>query len=275
MWLQRQRRDPFVLRAHREQWASRAAFKLLHIDDEKHILRPGFAVLDLGAAPGGWLQVAAKRVLVPVRSRRSRSLVAPFALDSIAIIDLLCRLRLQQAADGGASRGIVLGVDLQRIPAAPSGVRTHVADFTSADAIAWVSQELAGRHCDVVLCDAAPPACGVRGVDHLRLVELARDAWRVAERVLARVRTAHCRVCERWSPPTRVVSRAPRPQNGSFLAKVSRGGEELALRRDLAPHFGAVEFVKPPASRQESTETYLFARGYRRPAREQAPGEGS
>jgi 23S rRNA (uridine2552-2'-O)-methyltransferase len=61
-WLQRQLNDPYVARAKREGYRSRAAFKLAEIDDKAHILKQGARVIDLGAAPGGWSQVAAKRV---------------------------------------------------------------------------------------------------------------------------------------------------------------------------------------------------------------------
>src|SRR3974390_2471480 len=62
LWLQRQLNDPYVARAKREGWRSRAAYKLLEIDEKHHLLQPGQRIVDLGAAPGGWSQVAAKRV---------------------------------------------------------------------------------------------------------------------------------------------------------------------------------------------------------------------
>lgn len=61
-WLERQLNDPYVARAKREGWRSRAAFKLIEIDDKYHLLKPGARVVDLGAAPGGWSQVAVKRI---------------------------------------------------------------------------------------------------------------------------------------------------------------------------------------------------------------------
>src|SRR3974390_228425 len=62
LWLERQLNDPYVAQAKREGYRSRAAFKLIEIDDKYHLLRPGMSVVDLGAAPGGWSQIAAKRV---------------------------------------------------------------------------------------------------------------------------------------------------------------------------------------------------------------------
>jgi 23S rRNA (uridine2552-2'-O)-methyltransferase len=62
LWLERQLNDPYVVRAKREGFRSRAAYKLIEIDDKAHVLKKGARVIDLGAAPGGWSQVAAVRV---------------------------------------------------------------------------------------------------------------------------------------------------------------------------------------------------------------------
>ena len=62
LWLERQLNDPYVAQAKRDGWRSRAAYKLIEMDDKHHFLKPGLTVVDLGAAPGGWSQVAARRV---------------------------------------------------------------------------------------------------------------------------------------------------------------------------------------------------------------------
>src|SRR5246127_4594434 len=69
LWLERQLNDPYVAQARREGYRSRAAFKLIEIDDKYHLLKPGMTVVDLGAAPGGWSQVAAKRVGAPGKGK--------------------------------------------------------------------------------------------------------------------------------------------------------------------------------------------------------------
>jgi 23S rRNA (uridine2552-2'-O)-methyltransferase len=69
LWLERQLNDPYVARSKRDGWRSRAAYKLIEMDDKYHFLKPGLAVVDLGAAPGGWSQVAAKRVHAPAQGR--------------------------------------------------------------------------------------------------------------------------------------------------------------------------------------------------------------
>ncbi len=147
-WLQRQLSDPYVARAKREGYRSRAAFKLAEIDDKFHLLKKGARVVDLGAAPGGWSEIAANTT-------------------------------------------------------------------------------------------------GHRQTDHLRIVALAEAAAEFAREVLA--------------------------SGGSFLCKVLQGGTEAALLAALKRDFASVKHIKPPASRTDSAELYLLARGFRRKA---APGAG-
>jgi 23S rRNA (uridine2552-2'-O)-methyltransferase len=147
LWLERQLNDPYVARAKREGWRSRAAFKLLEIDEKYHLLKPGQRVLDLGAAPGGWSQVAAK------------------ALGS---------------AEG---RGRVVGIDLLPIDPLP-GAEFVTLDFLDADAPARL-RELLGGPADVVLSDMAANATGHRQTDHLRIIGLAEAAIEFAREVLA------------------------------------------------------------------------------------------
>ncbi len=122
-WLQRQLNDPYVEEAKRRGYRSRAAFKLIEMDDKYRFLRPGMIVLDLGAAPGGWSQIAAERV----------------------------------GAAGG--RGQVLAVDLAAIEKLP-GVEVLTLDVSGEAAIAAIRAGLKGGHADVVLSDAAPATSG-------------------------------------------------------------------------------------------------------------------
>ncbi len=146
-WLQRQLDDPYVADAKRKGYRSRAAFKLAEIDDGFHLLRPGRRVVDLGAAPGGWTQVAAERV--------------------------------RPKETGGA----VLAVDTADM-AAPAGARFLSLDVSEADAGARVAEALGGP-ADVVLSDMAPASTGHKSTDHLRIVALAEAALDVAEAILA------------------------------------------------------------------------------------------
>jgi len=143
LWLERQLNDPYVVRAKAEGYRGRAAFKLIELDDKYHFLKPGVRVVDLGCAPGGWLQVAAARV----NARGERA---------------------------GQPRGRVLGFDLRAVEPV-AGAEAHVLDFLAEGADAQVRDWLGGR-ADVVLSDMAAAASGHRQTDHLRIVALAEAA---------------------------------------------------------------------------------------------------
>src|SRR3954471_2232667 len=147
LWLERQLNDPYVALAKREGYRSRAAYKLLEIDDKYRLLKPGQRVVDLGAAPGGWAQVAAKRV---------------------------------GSAEG---RGRVVGIDLLDIEPLP-GVEFIHLDFLDPAAPARLT-ELLGGPADFVMSDMAANATGHRKTDHLRIVGLAEAAAEFARSVLA------------------------------------------------------------------------------------------
>ncbi len=148
LWLQRQLKDPYVLRAQREGLRSRAAFKLIELDDRFHLLKPGGRIIDLGAAPGGWSMVAAKRVGV-----------------------------------GQADGGKVVAIDLQEIEPI-AGVEFLHLDFMAEDAPAQLTAALGGQ-ADVVLSDMAAPATGHTRTDHLRIMALLEAAVDFARSVLA------------------------------------------------------------------------------------------
>jgi len=146
-WLQRQLNDPYVAEAKRRGYRSRAAFKLLQIDEKAGILKPGRRVVDLGAAPGGWSQVAA-------------SVVRP-----------------------GAGTGRVVALDVLEIDPL-EGVEILRLDILEPDAPERLTATLGGP-ADVVLSDMAAPATGHAKTDHLRVVGLAEAAYDFAESVLA------------------------------------------------------------------------------------------
>ncbi len=143
-WLQRQLNDPYVEEAKRRGYRSRAAFKLAEIDDRYHFLKPGMVVLDLGAAPGGWSQIAAERV---------------------------------GSAEG---KGQVLAVDVSLIEPLP-GVEVMTQDVSANEASAAIRAALKGGRADVVLSDMAAPATGHRSTDHVRVVALVESALDLAE----------------------------------------------------------------------------------------------
>lgn len=146
-WLERQLNDPYVAASKREGFRSRAAYKLIEIDDKYRILKPGQRVVDLGAAPGGWSQVAADRV---------------------------------KSIDG---RGQVVAIDyLGMEPLA--GVEIVQLDFTDESAEQKLKGLLRGGAADVVLSDMAAPTVGHAKTDHLRIMGLAEAAAVFARDVL-------------------------------------------------------------------------------------------
>jgi 23S rRNA (uridine2552-2'-O)-methyltransferase len=147
LWLERQLNDPYVARAKREGYRSRAAYKLIEMDDRHHLLKPGGRIVDLGAAPGGWSQIAADRV---------------------------------KAKDG---RGKVVGVDLLDMEPI-AGVTFAVKDFNDDDAPDVIKAMLGGE-ADGVMSDMAANATGHKQTDHLRIVALAELAAEFAMDVLA------------------------------------------------------------------------------------------
>jgi len=146
-WLERQLNDPYVARARREGWRSRAAFKLIEMDEKAHILKRGMRVVDLGAAPGGWSQVAAKKLGV---------------------------------AEG---RGRIVAIDLLEMEPIP-GVVFAQLDFLSPEAPEKLLEMLDGP-ADLVMSDMAANATGHRQTDHLKIVALVELAVDFARQVLA------------------------------------------------------------------------------------------
>ncbi len=147
-WLQRQLNDPYVHEARKQGFRSRAAFKLKELDDRFHLLRPGLKVVDLGAAPGGWTQVAVERV-----------------------------------RPGGPQGGAVVGIDILEWDPVPGAV-TLVGDFLADDSPERLKQALGGP-ADLVLSDMAAPTTGHASTDHLRIVAMVEVALDFAMDVLA------------------------------------------------------------------------------------------
>ena len=143
LWLERQLNDPYVKRAQADGYRGRAAYKILELDDKFRFLVPGARVVDLGCAPGGWCQVAVKRINA---------------------------LGTRQ----GKRVGTILGVDLQEVESIP-GAEMHVLDFMEDDADARVKAWLDGP-ADVVMSDMAAAASGHKQTDHLRIIALCEAA---------------------------------------------------------------------------------------------------
>jgi 23S rRNA (uridine2552-2'-O)-methyltransferase len=189
-WLRRHVTDAYVRRAREAGYRSRAAYKLLEIDARDGLLKPGRRVLDLGAAPGGWSQVASNKV---------------------------------------KPGGKVVAVDLLEVEPIP-GVTIFKGDFREADL-----QGALGGKADVVLSDMMPNVTGVPLVDQARATELTLAAIELCQKSL-------------------------RP-DGAFLVKMFHGSAFDEVLSTLRAVFQTVEVRKPAASRSESRENYLLARG--------------
>ena len=194
-WIARQLNDPYVAAARAAGYRSRAAFKLIELDDRFHVLKGANRILDLGAAPGGWSQVA--------RARRPGARVV--ALDVLPM-------------------------------AALDGVAVLLADIRADDTAARVTEALGGAP-DLVLSDMAANTVGHRQTDHIRTMGLIEAGLDFAEAVLA--------------------------PGATFVAKVLAGGADSILVARLKRGFLTVHHAKPSASRKESREWYVVARGWK------------
>lgn len=189
--------DFYYRQAKREGYRSRSALKLREIAQGQGIFRPGYRVADLGAAPGGWLQV-------------ERELVG--------------------------QNGLVVGMDLSPIRPLPyDNVKTLRGDITDPKALQELLT-LTGGAVDVLVSDLAPKFTGIHDLDHARQVDLARAALGAAPTLLRR--------------------------GGSMVLKVIMGKEFEAFYREVRGRFTQVRIIKPKASREGSTETYMVCRGF-------------
>lgn len=196
-WKKRQAADPFVQRAQREGWRSRAVYKLQELDRRQKLLRPGAVVVDLGAAPGGWSQFAVSRV---------------------------------------QPGGRVLALDILPVEPLP-GVEFIQGDFTEDDALQRLLALLGDARANLVISDMAPNISGMRSVDQPRAMYLAELALDLAVKTLK--------------------------SGGSFVTKVFMGEGFEDLVSQCRESFDTVRIIKPEASRPESRETYIAAKGFR------------
>jgi len=198
-WLERQLNDPYVIAAKAEGYRSRAAFKIIQMNDELDIFRKGQKVVDLGAAPGGWTQI---------------------------VVDLV-----KPKETGGR----VVGIDYLEMDEIP-GAEIICLDFMDEKA-PDILKEMLGGPADIVMSDMAPPTVGHQRTDHLRIMGLAEAAYAFAKEVLV--------------------------PGGVFLSKVFMGGADKEFLNLLKKDFEKVKHIKPHASRKDSTEMYVVAKGFK------------
>lgn len=198
-WLKRQLNDPYVAKAQMEGYRGRAAFKLVEINEKLDILKPNMMVVDLGAAPGGWCQVAAQKGC------------------KVVGLDLLQMDPIENTT--------LFQMDFMD-DEAPEVLKNAMADINDGD-----------ERADLVMSDMAPNTTGHKNTDHLRIMALVELAYHFAREVLK--------------------------PDGTFIAKVRQGGAENDLLAQMKKDFKTVKHIKPPASRPESSETYVIALGFR------------
>ncbi len=189
------RRDRFHQKAKREGFLARAVYKLDEIDSKFHLFKPGARVLDLGCAPGSWLQYARQKV---------------------------------------GDRGVLVGLDRERLKNGPSGARIEVGDVMTID-IAQLKGDLPAF--DVVLSDMAPDTSGVRSMDQARSEALFERALEIATVVLA--------------------------PGGNFVGKLFQGSEFKKLIEAVRARFDVAKTAKPASSRQISIEQYVVGKGFK------------
>lgn len=199
-WIQRHLSDPFVQAANREGYRSRAAYKLIEIDDRDRLIRPGLAIVELGAAPGSWTQVIVQRL--PDRNRPGRGRVVAFDLLPIEPIE---------------------------------GVLTLQGDFRDEAAELALAEALQGQAADLILSDMSPNLSGIPAADAARSQDLCELALQFAQKHLK--------------------------PGGDLLVKSFHGSGYGQYVHQLKKRFKTVAVRKPAASRPESAEVYLLARG--------------
>lgn len=198
-WLKRQLNDPYVAKAQMDGYRGRAAYKLIELNDRLDILHPNLMVVDLGAAPGGWCQVAAEKGC------------------KVVGLDLLEMDPIENTT--------LLQMDFMDDDA-PAVLRAAMAEMNDGSEMA-----------DLVISDMAPNTIGHKNTDHIRIMALVELAYDFAKEVL-------------------------KPE-GTFIAKVRQGGTNNDLLAMMKHDFKTTKHIKPPASRKESSETYLIAQGFK------------
>ena len=196
-WLQRQINDPYVQQAQQDGYRARSAYKLLQIDDRYDILKNRHAIIDLGCAPGSWLQIARMRA---------------------------------------GKKTHLIGVDLLDIESI-GDVDFIQGDLCSQETVDKIFTLRHDKKVDLVMSDMSPNTIGHRKSDHLRQMGLAENAFALAQEILL--------------------------TDGVFLCKLFSGGAGAEFGQLLKQYFKQIYHFKPPASRSESPEIYVIAKGFR------------
>lgn len=191
-WYAERKKDYYYKEAKKQGYRARSAFKLIQIQNRYKLIRKGAVVIDLGASPGGWSQVAAKYA------------------------------------------GRVIAVDLQQMPPLEK-VEFIQGDITKDDIIEKIRKHV--DEVDVVISDASPNISGNYSMDQARSVWLCQNALKIAKEFLK--------------------------ENGNFLCKIFEGEDYPEFLNEVRKHFRMVKPHVPKASRKQSSEIYIVAKGYK------------
>lgn len=200
-WNQERKNEEYYKKAKKQEYRSRASFKLLQLNRKFKIIKEGSSVVDLGAAPGGWSQVALEAV---------------------------------------GAEGLVVAVDLNRIKSFSDydeNFWSIKGDFTQKETLEEIKRTLQGK-ADVIISDAAPKLSGIKDLDQLRSIDLARSVLDISDNILK--------------------------YKGKLIMKVFQGEGYPELLKDVKKKFQTVKTTKPPSSRKKSGEMYIVGRGFRR-----------
>jgi len=198
-WNQERKNEEYYKKAKKQDYRSRASFKLLQLNRKYKIIKEGNSVVDLGAAPGGWSQVAIEAV---------------------------------------GTDGLVVAVDLNRMKSfSDENFWSIKGDFTQKETLEEIRRTLQGK-ADVIISDAAPQLSGIKDLDQLRSIDLARGVLGISDNILK--------------------------YKGNMIMKVFQGEGYPELLKDIKKKFKTVKTTKPPSSRKKSGEMYIVGRGFRR-----------
>lgn len=198
-WNQERKNEEYYKKAKKQDYRSRASFKLLQLNRKYKIIKEGNSVVDLGAAPGGWSQVAIEAV---------------------------------------GTDGLVVAVDLNRMKSfSDENFWSIKGDFTQKETLEEMQRTLQGK-ADVIISDAAPQLSGIKDLDQLRSIDLARGVLGISDNILK--------------------------YKGNMIMKVFQGEGYPELLKDIKKKFKTVKTTKPPSSRKKSGEMYIVGRGFRR-----------
>ncbi|GJQ10763.1 hypothetical protein GpartN1_g2554.t1 [Galdieria partita] len=227
-WKIQRRKDIYAQAAYNEGLRSRAAYKLLEMNEQWHFIQQTSVVVDLGAAPGGWSLVAKQYLeLCP-------KVPWKVPLDELANVPQV-DVKRSTGRLVRRTRGRLLSVDI--LDMEPIAGATFIqGDFCDEETQQRITKVLYGDEIDVVLSDMCPNTSGVKELDHERIIELAFSASRFAVHHLC--------------------------NGGTFLCKIFQGAQEKRLTTFLEEHFVQVRRIRPKASKSESSECYLLASGF-------------